>query len=271
MQHIFILVCALILHSAAAYGESYRSGNDGNVIGAEDLFISHARHLYAESGDIFPDEYGLPDEFDGEPEIIYDPFESMNRMTFAFNDRLYFYVLKPVARGYSRLVPEKTRVAVRRFFSNVTTPIRLVSSLLQLKFQKAGDELARFMINTTVGLAGFRDPAADRWNIYSHREDVGQTLGFYGAGPGFYLNLPFFGPSSLRDTAGLVGDILLDPVTYIFPHDRFATVGVVVFDRGINETSLNIGIYEDIKSDALDPYVFIRDAYHQHRENSIRE
>lgn len=216
-------------------------------------------------------DYDFLDGPEGEPDTIYDPFEPFNRMVFKFNDRLYFLLLKPVARGYSRLVSEKVRVGVRRFFSNITTPIRLVNSLLQFKIREAGNELSRMAINTTLGLAGFMDPATERWKIYKHREDVGQTLGFYGAGPGFYLNLPFFGPSSLRDSAGLVGDIFLDPVTYIFPHDRFAAIGVFVYDRGINETSLNIGVYEDMKDDSLDPYIFTRDAYHQHRENMISE
>lgn len=201
---------------------------------------------------------------------IYDPIEPFNRVMFQFNDKLYFVVLKPVARGYSFLVPVKVRVGVRRFFSNITIPIRLVNSLLQFKLKSAGIELSRFAINTTIGLAGFMDPARERWKFFKHEEDLGQTIGFFGAGPGLYIVWPVFGPSSMRDTIGMVGDFFLNPTSYISPDDQ----GIVVLVRGyeaVNETSLNVGIYEDLKKEAFDPYISIRDAYHQYREGLVRE
>jgi phospholipid-binding lipoprotein MlaA len=266
-----ILLFTMVLSFSEASCEVSLS-DGGSVLMVEDNSSqSIERDLPDEEDDMVLVDDDFMDDHETESDAIYDPFEPFNRRVFKFNDRLYFLLLKPVASGYSRLVSENVRVGVRRFFSNITTPVRFVNALLQFKIREAGNELSRFAINTTLGLAGFMDPATERWKIYKHREDVGQTLGFYGAGPGVYMNLPFFGPSSLRDTAGLVGDILLDPTTYIFPHDRFAAVGVFVYDRGINETSLNIGMYEGMKEDALDPYVFIRDAYHQHRENVIRE
>jgi phospholipid-binding lipoprotein MlaA len=266
-----ILLFTMALSFSEAYCEVPQSGG-GSVQMVEDSRPRPYETVHSDEEwemDLLDSDF--PDGPEGEPDTIYDPFEPFNRMVFKFNDRLYFLLLKPVAVGYSRMVSESVRVGVRRFFSNITTPIRLVNSLLQFKIREAGNELARMAINTTLGLAGFMDPATERWKIYKHSEDTGQTLGFYGAGPGFYLNLPFFGPSSLRDSAGLVGDIYLDPVTYLFPHDRFATIGVFAYDRGINETSLTIGVYEGMKEDALDPYIFIRDAYHQHRENIINE
>ena len=266
-----ILLFIMVLSFSEASCEVSQS-EGGSVPMAEDSSFQPYEHVLPdEEGDMASADYDFMDDPEVETDTIYDPFEPFNRMVFKFNDRLYFLLLKPVASGYSRLASEKVRVGVRRFFSNITTPIRLVNSLLQFKIKEAGNELSRMVINTTLGLAGFMDPAMERWKIYKHREDTGQTLGFYGAGPGFYLNLPFFGPSSLRDSAGLVGDIYLDPVTYTFPHDRFAAIGVFAYDRGINETSLTIGVYEGMKEDALDPYIFIRDAYHQHRENIINE
>ncbi len=221
--------------------------------------------------DAFDDDLDeFDDEFEEEVRTIADPIEPFNRAMFHFNDKLYFWLLKPAARGYGFIVPEKGRVGVRRFFSNITTPIRFANALLQFKFKYAGTELSRFLINTTVGVAGFMDPARDRWNIYKQREDFGQTLGHYGAGPGFFITWPFLGPSSIRGTIGYVGDLFLDPTTYLFPNERLATVGVEAYER-VNSTSLEIGVYEDMKRDAIDPYTFIRDAYHQHREKLVEE
>lgn len=221
-----------------------------------------------EEFDDFEDESN--DEFEEEVRAIADPLEPFNRAMFHFNDKLYFWLLRPVARGYGRIVPEKGRVGVRRFFSNITTPVRFVNALLQFKFKYAGTELSRFLINTTVGVLGFMDPARDRWNIYKHREDFGQTLGRYGAGPGFFITWPVLGPSSVRGTIGYAGDLFLDPTSYLFPHERLAAVGVEAYEK-VNSTSLEIGVYEDLKKGALDPYTFIRDAYYQHREKLVKE
>jgi len=232
-------------------------------------FILVAENSSEDNSD-FDDEFD-DIEFDDETiSTIADPIEPFNRAMFVFNDKLYYWVLKPTAGFYGRAVPEKGRVAVRRFFTNATTPIRLVNALLQLKFKYAGTEFARFAINTTVGVLGFRDPARDRWNIYLHKEDFGQSIGHYGAGPGFFITWPVLGPSSLRDTFGLIGDFFLDPAAYIFAKEKLLGVGVWSYDK-VNSTSLNLNLYEDLTKSALDPYTFIRDAYHQHREELIRE
>jgi phospholipid-binding lipoprotein MlaA len=269
---VSVIFCiSLVFPGPAACGDAVRPMKGSGAGTDEERPLADVTPYPEAEEEIFEEFDDLLFEPEEEMIMISDPFEPFNRMAFTFNDRLYFLVLKPVAKGYSRVVPEKVRIGIRRFFSNVTTPIRFVNALLQFKAGKAGNELSRFLINTTVGVAGFMDPAMERWNISRQSEDVGQTLGFYGAGPGFYMNLPFFGPSSLRDSVGLVGDILLDPRTYVFSNDLILSAGVVAYDRGINETSLNIGVYEGIKQDALDPYIFVRDAYHQHRENLIRE
>lgn len=213
-----------------------------------------------------------PEEEMGIEEVkpIPDPLEPLNRIFFRINDRFYFLLLKPLAEGYSKVFPKRVRVSVRRFFSNAATPIRLINALLQFKPRIALKEVERFLINTTIGILGFTDPARDRFGIFGQEEDLGQTLGFYGAGPGLYIDWPILGPSSLRDTLGMVGDFFLDPMSYLFPHDRMALLGLRGY-RMINETSLEIGTYEALTEGALDPYVAVRSAYHQHRESLVEE
>jgi len=219
---------------------------------------------YLNSDDEFADVH------DGEDQAVADPIEGVNRAIFKFNDKLYFWFFRPVALGYNYVVPEPGRVAVRRFFDNVFMPVRFANNLFQLKFKRAGIELERFGINTTIGVAGFMDPAKKYWNLEMHEEDFGQTLGFYGVGPGAYINLPVYGPSNIRDTVGMVVDIFLSPSAYVLPNDRLIVFGINAFDK-LNRISLDIGLYEDIKRDALDPYIFIRNAYQQHRESVIKE
>lgn len=201
-------------------------------------------------------------------EDIADPIEPINRVFFAFNDKVYFWVLKPVATAYGFFVPEWGRTRVRNVFDNIQAPIRLVNALLQLKMRKFGSEFARLVLNSTVGIAGLFDIASRHPELKTSEEDLGQTFGFYGFGEGFYLVLPFLGPSSLRDTAGKVGDSFLDPIGYITPLRD--AVAVRSLDK-VNDASFNIGRYEDIKESAVDPYISIRDIYKQYRRNKILE
>jgi phospholipid-binding lipoprotein MlaA len=209
-------------------------------------------------------------EEEGEEETvkISDPLRPWNNAMYHFNDKLYFWILKPVARGYSEVVPEDMRLAVSNFFSNLSMPIRFISSLLQLKIKNAGNELLRFVYNTTAGVGGLADAAKLDFGIKQHDEDLGQTLGSYGIGHGFYLVWPFLGPSSLRDTIGRVGDGFLDPVSYVTPWE--SAVGIKVYDE-VNETTFHIGDYEDLKKSAIDPYVSLRDAYVQYRKKKVEE
>ncbi len=207
-------------------------------------------------------------DFDDEEYIeVADPLEPINRGVFWFNDKLYFYLLKPVAKAF-RVVPEPVRISLGNFFSNIATPIRFVNSVLQLKFNDAGTELGRFAINTTVGVLGLFDPARDHMDLRKKDEDTGQTFGHYGAGPGFYVVLPVLGPSSLRDGIGLIGDTVLDPVHfYLEDRDYYVTKTVDV----VNRVSLDKDTYESIVKDNLDPYLFVRDAYIQHRAGKIAD
>lgn len=201
---------------------------------------------------------------------IADPLEPINRVFFHINDKVYFWLLKPVASGYAAIVPQPVRVGVRNFFDNVTTPIRAANCLLQLNLEDFGNETARFIVNSTIGLAGFFDPAKKRYNIKRQEEDFGQTLGTYGMGPLLYINWPVFGPSSIRDTVGIVGDFFLNPLNYFFEYPIYVNIVAGVYER-VNNTSLTLGEYEALKEAALDPYVALRDAYQQFREEKVKE
>jgi phospholipid-binding lipoprotein MlaA len=206
-------------------------------------------------------------------ETIADPIEPVNRAFFHFNDKLYFWVLKPVATGYKAVIPEDGRLGVRNFFSNLTTPVRLVNCLLQANPKCAGTETLRFVLNTTIGVAGFFDPAKKRFKLEKQDRDFGQTLGIWGMGPVFYLDLPVLGPSSLRDGLGFAVDASLNPQTYLafyFVIYSYANTGGWILDK-INEASLTLGEYESLKKAALDPYIAVREAYSQYRQNKIKK
>jgi len=212
------------------------------------------------------------DPWEDEPESmdsIPDPLEPMNRAFFVFNDKMYFWFLKPVGTGYGMVVPEFGRVCIRNFFTNLIMPIRAISCLLQGKFEGFGIELVRCVVNTTAGFLGFQDVARQGLGFEIQDEDLGQAFAFYGIGPGFYLNLPFLGPSTLRDTAGWVGELYLNPLDYMVD-DFWPNVGFRTLDI-VNKTSLRIGEYEALKKAALDPYVAMRDAYYQYRLNQIEK
>jgi len=199
---------------------------------------------------------------------IADPFYLWNKGWYYFNDKFYFWLLKPVARGYSFIFPEIARIGVSNFFYNITTPIRFVNSVLQFKMKDAGNELVRLVVNSTLGVGGLGDFAKGQMDIKRKNEDLGQTFGTYGIGHGFYLVWPILGPSSLRDSVGLVGDGFLNPINYIRPVET--SIAITAYDT-VNYTSLHIGDYEDIIKAAVDPYVSIRDAYVQNRKKKVEE
>ena len=200
------------------------------------------------------------------PEVS-DPVEPVNRGIFYVNDKLYRWVLKPVAKGYKYVVPDPVRVSVRNFFLNLGTPIRAVNALLQWKFGDTGTELARFGINSTIGMAGLFD-AAKEFHLTRKDEDTGQTLGVYGLGPGFYLVLPILGPSDARDAVGLVGDTYLDPLTYLLSFEW--SLGAQ-FVRSQTDLTFRINEYEELTDAAVDPYAAVKDFYLQYRAKKIKE
>jgi len=220
-------------------------------------------------GVVAPAESGLDEDLFAEEEVaeVADPIEGVNRAFFTFNDRLYFWVFKPVARGW-RKAPEGVRLSIARAFTNLAAPIRVANDTLQGKIGRAGGEIMRFLINSTVGLAGLFDPAARYGGLPPFpEEDFGQTLGRYGVGGGPYLVIPILGPSNARDAVGRVVDAFLDPLSYLAPPLPYT--GAKGADT-VNDTSLDKDTYEGIKRDSLDPYLTIRDAYDQHRRGVIR-
>ncbi|MFO7838922.1 MAG: VacJ family lipoprotein [Desulfosalsimonadaceae bacterium] len=214
------------------------------------------------------DEFQQFGEFDEAAPSVYDPLMGYNRVMTRVNDRLYFWVLKPVARGYGAVVPEPARRSVNRFFKNLGYPVRLVNNLLQAGFRDAAEETLRFGINTTVGIAGLFDPAAKWWDLSPHPEDFGQSLGCYGVNGGFHFVLPVLGPSNFRDALARVPDAFLNPVYYV--DDTAVSVGATVLEK-VNRTSLRIGEYESLRKDALDMYILFRNAYEQNRKEKIEE
>lgn len=212
------------------------------------------------------DEYA--DDSEDDAPSIADPLEPFNRAMYHFNDKLYFWMLKPVAEGYGKVVPEPARVSIKRFFSNLGFPIRFLSCLLQADFTGAATEAGRFGINTLWGIGGFLDPAADKEIDLQKRDtDFGLTLASYGVGHGFYIVWPVLGPSSPRDSIDIAGEYFLEPTSYITPwYYDMMTKSL----KAVNKTSLNIGEYEALKDAAIDPYVAMRDAYIQYRLNKVK-
>jgi len=226
--------------------------------------------LNPESGRGSDDDWDADfDDWDAPVKLIADPFEPINRGVFWVNDKLYFYLFKPIARGYGAIVPRPARVSVGNFFSNVSTPVRVGNALLQFKFTNAGTETYRFIINSTIGIAGLFDPAASVAEVRRVPADFGQTLGKYGFGHGFYLVLPIVGPSSLRDGTGTFVDSFADPARYA----GLSTEDLILIRvlDSTNRLSLDRDTYEGIKRDAIDPYLFIRTAYAQRRLAQIGE
>ncbi len=210
-----------------------------------------------------------PSESEESGQTLPDPFEPINRAFFHVNDKLYFWVFKPIATGYKAIAPQDVRIGVHNFFSNLSTPIRVANCLLQAKFKRAGNETIRFFLNSSFGLAGLLDPAKKEFKIDKSEADLGQTLGVWGLEPTFYIHWPVIGPSNLRDTIGFAGDRFLDPRTYLLSDLLIVDLSLWSFDK-VNETSLTIGEYEELKKAALDPYVAVREAYYQYRQSKIK-
>lgn len=196
---------------------------------------------------------------------VADPAEGLNRGIFKFNDAVDTAVLSPVAKGYRAVVPQPARTGVRNFLHNLKTPTILANNLLQGDLQGAGVTLTRFLANTLIGLGGVFDVAA-KGGLPYRDEDFGQTLGTWGVGSGPYIVLPLFGPSSARDTAGLLVDTYTDPVRlWLTNTDReewyIGKVAVATVDK--REELLDV--LADLKKNSIDYYAAVRSAYSQRR------
>lgn len=194
----------------------------------------------------------------------YDPWEKWNRKVHAFNNVVDRTIAKPLARAYVKVVPRPVRRGVSNFFNNLGQPVNAVNALLQGKPTRAAQALGRFVLNTTVGVAGLFDPAS-RAGIPNHSEDFGQTLGVWGWKKSRYLELPLFGPRTVRDTFGLVGDAPLAPIRYV-EEDRSR-----VFLQGLQLVDVRTQLFavDAMRAGAVDDYALVRNAWLQRRNYQI--
>ncbi len=238
---------------------------------AESADTEFAEDSETEDAEFLEDEGFLDEDLEGDgggAVSVPDPLRPVNYAIHLFNDKLYFWILKPVASGYKAVVPIEIRVCTSNFFDNLYTPVRFANCLLQGKFQNAAAEFGKFFVNTTAGGLGLGDVAQRYPELNPPEEDFGQTLGYWGVGNGFYLVLPVLGPSTLRDGIGRLGDWAADPLTYLNPRDLAYGVSA---GKTINAFSFRLGDYETIKHAALDPYAAFRDGYIQYRRTKVRQ
>ena len=218
------------------------------------------------------DQDDTEDEYDDDSKqvTVADPLQPFNHDMYVLNDFLILYVLEPAAKAEKAIIPWEFRTIFRNMLQNIRFPVRFVNSLLQAKWEKAGDEFASFFLNTTVGLLGMADvSAAANPSLKKRPEDMGQTFAVWGWEESSYLTLPFFGPSTVRDALGKLPDAVMDPLFWLIPG-----IPESIAERGgeaVNDTSFRIGDYEAIKKAALDPYVAIRNGYIQNRQKLIGE
>jgi phospholipid-binding lipoprotein MlaA len=205
-------------------------------------------------------------------EASVDPWEPFNRKMFTFNSRLDDYALRPLATGYAKIVPLGARRSIGRFFYNIRSPKRFANNILQGKPVRGGVVVLRFIVNSTLGVGGLFDPAKRWFGLEKRDEDFGQTLGVYGVPPGPYLVVPVFGPATVRDAIGWVGDIALDPLTYLVS-GTFVIVAQAAgeFSNRVNYRSLTLDLFEDVDRFTLEPYVAVQDFYLQKREHDVQE
>ncbi|MBJ58024.1 MAG: hypothetical protein CMP24_07295 [Rickettsiales bacterium] len=199
-----------------------------------------------------------------------DPWESLNRSTFAFNLAFDKYILAPLAKGYRIVLPDQVRTGIRNFLNNLTEPWTSINSVLQGDVSNAGKSVARFFVNSTVGLLGFID-VASKLGVERQKEDFGQTLAVHGTGSGPYLVIPFLGPSTVRDAMGKVIGFIGDPVTLALQrndNDEWVWIGTAL--NGIDFREQNLEKIDNLNATSVDFYATLRSLYLERRNSMIR-
>tara|TARA_B000000532_G_C18794711_1_gene374255 strand:- start:102 stop:866 length:765 start_codon:yes stop_codon:yes gene_type:complete len=199
-----------------------------------------------------------------------DPWENFNRGTFSFNQKFDKYLLAPLAKGYRFVFPSEIRTGVRNFLNNLSEPWSSINSALQGNFKNTGNTLARFVINSTLGILGIFDVATEI-GFEKQKEDFGQTLAVHGVGPGPYLVLPFLGPSTVRDAIGKVTSIYADPITLALERnnkDEWIWIGMAV--KGIDFREQNLEKIDNLNATSVDFYATLRSLYLERRSSMIR-
>jgi phospholipid-binding lipoprotein MlaA len=210
---------------------------------------------------------GPPPATDTLPEQIYDPFEGMNRGIFAFNDVFDRFLLRPIAWTYGKVLPDRAKTSVRNFFRNLGSPVRFANDGLQGTMGDAGNTFMRFLINTTVGVGGLFEVAED-WGFPYKPSDFSTTMHDYGVNAGPYLIIPFFGPSNMRDAAGIVVDSAMNPLGWLTD----TTVnGAVLGGRVVSTREHLIEPLDDLRKGSIDYYAALRSAYYQDRATELRK
>ncbi len=199
----------------------------------------------------------------------YDPWEPFNETMFTVNRQLDRYVVKPVAQAWDFVLPDVVIDMLDNGFRNFATGPRLANQLLQGRFKAAGIETGRFLINSTIGIAGIFDIARTEFGLQPQRADFGQTLGSWGAPPGPYLVLPLFPPSTVRDAIGTAVDGFLDPFSWIIPF-IWERLALKVVDT-INSRAINLELFEGFEETTLELYSSVRNGYLQRRQQMVRE
>ncbi|MDE2463454.1 MAG: VacJ family lipoprotein [Alphaproteobacteria bacterium] len=208
------------------------------------------------------------------PSVPGDPFEPVNRAVFAFNEKFNRHVTLPLDWVYTYQLPLRLKRPLHNLLSNLQSPVVFANDVLQGHVQSAAETLARFFLNSTLGLGGLNDFAAAHAALPSHRADFGQTLADYGVGSGPFLELPVIGPTSARDAFGAIVDIIANPLFYI-PNgwSLLAHTGTVVGVGTVSSFQAKadaLYLRTQLSHDSLDPYATMRSAYHQHREDEVR-
>ncbi len=214
-----------------------------------------------------PSKTGFEEDLDDYNVRIADPIEPVNRVTFWINHQLYRYALRPISKGYEFIVPEKGRQAVYNAFENVKFPVRFANNLLQANFPRAGQELGKFLVNTTAGVAGLGRPAEHiSWLADVPAADSGQTFAFWGIPNGCYLVLPILGPTTLRDGVGLAGDYLLNPITWCgFIWGGYGWFIAIPAANTMRALPAQMDVYDAATRESLDRYLAARTSYIQFR------
>ena len=199
---------------------------------------------------------------------IYDPFEPVNRAIFSFNNVADRIVLEPIAKGYKKL-PSPLQSGINNFLSNLRAPLVVVNQLLQGQGENAVQSSGRFIVNSTVGLFGLFD-VAEKIGLEEKEEDYGQTLATWGVGDGFYIVLPLFGPSNLRDTSGMVLTMLTDPINaYAVSEGEAWLVPMRTADNAVDTRSQIIDEVNALRDNSVDYYAAVRSSYYQNRKAAI--
>jgi phospholipid-binding lipoprotein MlaA len=197
----------------------------------------------------------------------YDPLERVNRGIFWFNDKLDIFLLEPIAKGWDFVLPNRIQACIADAFSNAKFPIDFTNNLLQAKPKAAGTTLGRFLLNTTLGVAGLFDVAAAA-GVPAHEEDFGQTLGVWGLGNGPYLVLPVLGPSTFRDAAGRA----VDSPLRVWPFFVGTIPSLAISGtEAVNWRSRNIATIHDLRKDAFDYYSLVRNGYLHNRQAEVED